>query len=54
MLCSVGFQFIDPAVANTITELLLLPVQNVLQRHDGNLEEEEEEEEDKREKMVDK
>lgn len=35
MLCRVGLEAIDPAVANTITELLLLPIKDVLQRKEG-------------------
>lgn len=32
MLCSVSFESINPTIANTITELFFLPVQDMLQK----------------------
>lgn len=32
MLSSMGFKAIDPTISNAITELFLLPVQNILQQ----------------------
>ena len=35
MFCRVGLEAIDPTVANTVAELLLLPIKDVLQRQQG-------------------